>query len=51
MATIKDHPKLEAQRDVTDPKADAPNQDPEVDPTYEVLTAYSSMMTKIKKIQ
>ena len=39
MATIKDHPEVEAQRDVTDPKADAPNQDPEVDPMHEVLTA------------
>ena len=25
MATIKDHPKVGAQRDITDPKADAPD--------------------------
>ena len=51
MATIKDHHKEGAQRDVTDLKADAPDQDQEVDPTHKVPTAKSSMMTKIKKIQ
>ena len=39
MATIKDHPEVGAQRDITDLKADAPDQDPEVDPTHEAPTA------------
>ena len=39
MATIKYHPEAEAQRDVTDLKADAPDRDPEADPTHKVPTA------------
>ena len=34
MAAIKDHPKVGAQRDVTDIKVDAPDRDQEVDPTH-----------------
>ena len=39
MATIKDHSKVGVQRDITDLKADAPDKDPEADPTHEVPIA------------
>ena len=44
---VEDHPELKAQRDVTDPKAEAdapdPGQDPEVDQIQGVPTASSSI--------
>ena len=47
MATVEDHPELRAQRDITDPRAEAdapdPDQDPTVDPIYGVPTALSSI--------
>ena len=36
---VKDYHKVGAQRDVTDPKVAAPDQDQEVDPTHKVPTA------------
>ena len=49
MATVEDHPELKAQRDITDPKAeaDAPDsdQDPAVDQIQGVPTASSSRTT------
>ena len=49
MATIKDHPNTRAQRDITDLEADAPDRDPEVDPTHKVHTASSSTMTRYNR--
>ena len=55
---VEDHPKLKAQRDITDPKADAdapdPDQDLAVDQIQGVLTASSSVektrySTKVRK--
>ena len=54
MAMIEDNPELKAQRDVTDPKAEAdapdPDQDPEADQIQGVLPALRSIeQTKYKR--